>query len=297
MTDAETQDIRIPADDGYDLAATVSTVAGSEDDRRQSEKVVVVVGSATAVPRSYYARFARFITQQGVPVVTFDYRGIGGSRPASLQGFPARMRDWGEQDIPGVLSWTNARFPDHHIHWIGHSYGGFGTGLAHNNHLVRRQLGIATMTAHWKMMAGLERYRVALLMGYVAPPFVRALGYFPGVLMGSEDLPRDVFLEWAHWVMTPHFLFGDETLTSHRHFATLKAPMRFAQIEDDLWVTDEGVRHLMGQWPAATERSIWHVTCADAGGAKIGHLGFFRAAFHDTLWPKAAEWLLATDGA
>lgn len=294
MTDAATQDIRIPADDGYGIGGTLTT-AGSGERRVDGPKIVVVIGSAAAVPRSYYARFARFIAQRGVPVLTFDYRGIGGSRPAMLQGFPARMRDWGEKDIPGVLAWTNAKFPKHRIHWIGHSYGGFGTGLAHNNHLVRRQLAIATMSGHWKMMQGLERYRVALLMGYVAPPLVRALGYFPGMLMGSEDLPRDVFLEWARWVMTPHFIFGDESLISCRHFATLKAPMRFVRMEDDPWASEEGVRHMMGQWPAATERSLWQVTPAEAGGARIGHLGFFRQAFHGTLWPVAADWLLATD--
>ena len=58
-------------------------------------------------------------------------------------------------------------------------------------------------------------------------------------------------------------------------------------------------RHSPKPSPASIQavRSIWHIKRADAAGAKIGHLGFFRATFHDTLWPKATEWLLATDSA
>ena len=43
--------------------------------------------------------------------------------------------------------------------------GGFATGLAHNNHLVARQLNIATLSGYWGRMAAPERYRVRLLMG------------------------------------------------------------------------------------------------------------------------------------
>jgi predicted alpha/beta hydrolase len=30
----------------------------------------------------------------------------------------------------------------------------------------------------------------------------------------------------------------------------------------------------------------------DVGGQKVGHFGFFRARFQDTLWPPVLEWLL-----
>jgi predicted alpha/beta hydrolase len=31
----------------------------------------------------------------------------------------------------------------------------------------------------------------------------------------------------------------------------------------------------------------------DAGGQKIGHLGFFRSRFAASLWPQFISWLLA----
>jgi predicted alpha/beta hydrolase len=39
------------------------------------------------------------------------------------------------------------------------------------------------------------------------------------------------------------------------------------------------------------ERSTWPIGLADAGGQRIGHLGFFREQFRDTLWPAAYDWL------
>jgi predicted alpha/beta hydrolase len=239
----------------------------------------------------FYARFATYLAENGRPTVTFDYRGIGESRRGPLRRAHIRMRDWCILDVPAVLSWAENRAPGSAIHWIGHSMGGFATGLAHNNHLVARQLNIATLSGYWGRMAGLERYRVRFLMGYVAPPLARALGYFPGPLMGGEDLPAGAFLEWARWCMLPEFLFGDPTLTEVRNFETFRAPIRFAQVEDDPWGTPEAVEHMARHFTASADNSIWPIRLADAGTRKIGHFGFFRAEFRDTLWPKALTWL------
>jgi predicted alpha/beta hydrolase len=132
---------------------------------------------------------------------------------------------------------------------------------------------------------------VRFLMGSVAPPLVRLLGYFPGVLMGGENMPGPAFLEWAGWCMTREFIFGDPTLSEVRHFATLKAPVRFAQIEDDVWGTPAAVGHMASHFTANSERSIWRVSLAEAKAKRVGHLGFFRSAFRASLWPPAAAWL------
>jgi predicted alpha/beta hydrolase len=41
-----------------------------------------------------------------------------------------RMRDWCILDVPGVLAWAAREHPGRPIHWVGHSMGGFATGLA-----------------------------------------------------------------------------------------------------------------------------------------------------------------------
>ena len=113
-------------------------------------------------------------------------------------------------------------------------------------------------------------------MGTLGPLVVWAKGYFPGVLMGGEDMPGPAYLEWTGWCMTPGFLFDDATLPERANFARLTAPLRCIQIADDPWGTQAAVAHMAEHFTASRDRSIWRVTPADAGVAKIGHFGFFR---------------------
>jgi predicted alpha/beta hydrolase len=280
--------ISIAADDGYPLAATLFEPA-------RPHGPLTIIAGATGVPRSFYARFAAYLAEHGRTTLTFDYRGVGGSLTGHARHSPARFRDWGVLDTPGVLAWAAAAYPGQLIHWVGQSYGGFATGLAHNNHLVARQLGVSTMTADYRLITSpLERARVAALLFAAGPAVAHTLGYLPGWINGGADLPKHVLLEWSAWVRTRGFLFGRDDVPEQKHFKTLKAPLCFAFMTDDDWVSRTGVEQLAGAYTHATERSFWPVTPADGGAEMIGHIGFFRSEFKATLWPKALGWLNGT---
>jgi predicted alpha/beta hydrolase len=281
------REVAIPAADGRPLAATLfepPSPAGEQG-------VPTVIAGGTGIARRYYARFAAYLAERGRLALTFDYRDMGGSRSGSLRGSQVRMRDWCILDVPGVLDWMAREYPGRPIHFVGHSLGGFATGLAPNNRLIAHQLGIAALSGYWGNMASPERYRVRLLMGGFGPLVIAARGYFPGALMGGEDMPGPAFLEWRRWCMTPEFLFGDETLAERANFASFSAPMRFAQIEDDAWATPAAVEALAYRFTGAAERSLWTIRLADAGTRRIGHHGFFQSEFRDTLWRPAVDWL------
>ncbi len=88
----------LAATDAFPLAATWTL---PEDNLR----AVVVVNSAAAVPRGYYAPFAETLAAAGYGVLTYDYRGIGESlRAPSLRGFAATMSDWARKDFAGALA-------------------------------------------------------------------------------------------------------------------------------------------------------------------------------------------------
>jgi predicted alpha/beta hydrolase len=283
------REVQIPATDGRLLTATLF-----EPVSPGGNSVPTVIAGGAGIPRRYFAKFAAYLAERGRPALIFDYRDVGGSRAGPLAGSTTRMRDWCILDVPGVLAWAAQQYPGQPIHWVGHSMGGFATGLAHNNHLVARQLNIGTLSGYWRHMAVPERYRVRALMGGFAPLVVRAIGYFPGRLMGGEDMPGPAFLEWRRWCMTPEFFFGDPTLREIEHFAHFRTPVRFAQIEDDVWGTPAAVAAIAGHFTANAEKSMWRVRLADAGAGRIGHHGFFRGEFRDTLWRSAVAWL---DGA
>lgn len=284
---APSREISIPAADGRLLAATLFE---TPHDARGRAPLTIIAGGA-GIARRYYARFATNLAERGRTAVTFDYRDIGGSRTGSLKGSKVRMRDWCTLDVPGVLAWAAREHPGRPIHWLGHSMGGFATGLAHNNHLIARQLNVATLSGYWRHMAVPERYRVRVLMGMIGVPVARTLGYLPGFLMGGEDMPGPAFIEWAGWCMTPEFLFSDKTLVETSNYARFRAPIRFAQIEDDVWGTPAAIEHIAKHFKASVDHSIWQVRLSDANATKIGHHGFFRSEFRDTLWADAAAWL------
>ena len=70
--------LRIAAADGYALGATLFPPA-TPNDR------VVVVNAAMGVKRGFYAPFALHLAARGFTVVSYDYRGIGDSRPPRLR--------------------------------------------------------------------------------------------------------------------------------------------------------------------------------------------------------------------
>jgi predicted alpha/beta hydrolase len=284
-------DLRIPAEDGRLLAATLFAPPGGA----HPASPLTIIAGGTGIPRHYYARFAAWLAERGRLALIFDYRDMGGSRSgplaSPLKGSQVRMRDWGILDVPGILAWAAREHAGRPLHWVGHSLGGFATGLAGNNRLIARQLNIAALSGYWRNMSFPERYRVLLAMGGLAPVVIRVRGYFPGVLMGGEDMPGPAFLEWRRWCMSPGFLFDDPTLLETANFARFRAPVRFAQVEDDTWATPAAVEAMARRFTGSTDLSFWPIRLADSGARRIGHHGFFRSEHHATLWPAALEWL------
>src|SRR5438128_2392902 len=122
-------DISFQGVDGYRLAATLFMPRGP---RHQT----ILINSATAVPRKIYAGFARYLAGRGNVVVTYDYRGIGGSKPATLKGFVTSMSDWAAHDVTAAVAYMRARWPTMRLNYVGHSFGAQALGLVPNNNQV-----------------------------------------------------------------------------------------------------------------------------------------------------------------
>lgn len=94
-----TSPLVVKTQDGFALAAT------SYGDARTCNAGVIIV-AAMGVEQHYYAAFAQHLAHAGYWVMTFDYRGMGASRPAqfkrSLRGFEANVRTWAERDCAAV---------------------------------------------------------------------------------------------------------------------------------------------------------------------------------------------------
>ena len=295
LDDVFSDDITFPAADGYLLGATLFLP------RTGARHHAVLINSATAVPRRIYRAFASYLAHRGFAVLTYDYRGIGGSRlmavegynqPRSLVGFNVTMADWARLDAVAAVSWMRERYRNLPLGYIGHSFGGQALGLLANNAEISRALLVAAQAGYWKLMRSPERYRVFALLNFIGTPLTRLLGYAPAWSGLGEDLPKGVFLQWAHWVNSPRYFFDDATLDGLSNFPNYKGAMRAICLSDDPWATRPAVELLCSGF-ASIKPEILTVSPPDVGAAKLGHFGFFRAEHRDTLWRGAAEWLEA----
>lgn len=291
LDDVFVDDITVPAVDGYLLGATLFLPRGA---RRHA----VLINSATAVPRKIYHGFAHYLAHRGCAVLTYDYRGIGGSRPRaadgssqpkSLVGFKASMADWAALDVTAAVRWLRERYDHLPLGYVGHSFGGQALGLLANNSEVSRALLVASQAGYWKLMTSPEKYRVFALLNFIGTPLTQALGYAPGWSGLGEDLPKDVFLQWTQWVNSPRYLF-DSRLPALRNFPKFKGQLRAFTFSDDPWATRPAVELLCAGF-ASIRCEVLSIAPEDIGADRIGHLGFFRREHRGTLWRTAADWL------
>jgi len=295
LDDVFSDDITVPATDGYPLAGTLYLPRGAK-------RHAVLINSATAVPRKLYRGFAGYLARRGCAVLTYDYRGTGDSRPLtrpghgqpkSLAGFKASMSDWAAKDIAAAVAWMRQRYGALPFAYVGHSFGGQALGLLPNNPEISRALLIAAQAGYWKLMAAPERYRVYAMLNFIGLPLTRALGYMPGKAGLGMDLPRDVFLQWVGWVMSPRYLFDSE-LDELQNFQKYKGALRALCMSDDPWATRPAVELLCSGF-TSIKPEIITVTPDEAGVSRIGHMGFFRPEHRNTLWRDAADWIEGND--
>jgi predicted alpha/beta hydrolase len=278
----ETAEVRITAADGFELAASAYAAA--------EPVAAVVVAPATGVRRRLYEPMARFLAERGLAVVVPDWRGTGGSRPRSLRGFRATMRQWAELDLTAAIEWAEREWPGKPLVVLGHSFGGQGIGLSPAAPRLRAIVTVAAQNGWWGHWPLRLRPRYAALWNVAMPGLAHAFGYFPGRRLGfGEDLPKGVALEWAGWCRRAEYI-GD--WGGH---GALRVPLLAWSFADDGYAPRTAVDALHTRYSGATiERR--HVTPREAGVERIEHFGFFKPGV-PALWDQTAEWIIRVTAA
>ncbi len=248
-------------------------------------RAAVVVPSAMGVTQNFYARFAEWLAARGYLAVTFDYRGIGQSAPASLRGFEIDIRDWATQDCVAVIDFVKARAPGVPLYWVGHSLGGQLLGLIPNRGRIDRAITIAAGSGYWRENSWQTRRFVLWLWYVVAPLALRIAGFFPGKrLRMVGDLPRGVMAQWRRWCLNPEYVVGAEGESVRHSYASVRTPLLSLSFTDDEMMSEQGIRSLHRLYTSAPIE-YRRIAPRDVGAARIGHFGFFRSQFESTLWP------------
>jgi predicted alpha/beta hydrolase len=216
-------------------------------------------------------------------VATFDYRGIGLSRPERLRGFKTDILSWATLDCAAMLDAVRARAGEAPLYWIGHSLGGQILPLVPGRERIARVMTVASGSGYWRENAAALRRRALLLWHLVAPVSTAICGYFPGkTLRMVGDLPAGVLQQWRRWCLHPQYLLSEGEWVRER-FAAVATPMVIFSVTDDEYMSARSIESLSGwytQAPKAARRFSPH----DLGVPRIGHFGFFRASFERSLW-------------
>jgi len=266
----------ILAEDGYALSASWYYPEGAV-------RGAVLLASAIGVPKSYYDRFARWLSARGFLAVSFDYRGTGESVSGKLRDLEADVMTWA-RDYGPVLRALEERVPGVPITWIGHSLGGQFMPFVPGHERLHRMVSIATGTGYWRDNSPATRHRAALLWHVVAPAFLSTFGYFPGKRFRMVgDLPRGVMKQWRSWCLHPDYLVGVEGEGARQRYASCAVPLRSISFTDDEMMSARSIEVMHRFYPSC---EMLRIAPADVGLSRIGHFGFFRSGMEDVLWKR-----------
>jgi predicted alpha/beta hydrolase len=286
LSPSEGKRVRLRAADGCELGAIFYSALRPRPRRR-----VAVLHCGGGIPAVRYRRFAHFLSEFGIPVLAYDYRGIGLSRPRQLRGFVASTEDWMEYDSAAAIAWVRERFPDDEIIGISHSIGVLALGGAPNAAEQDRLILIAPHTGYFGDYSASYRLPMAMLWHGIMPVLTRMFGYFPGRrLKLGDDLPAGFALQWAGR-LSPQISPVGTALHRERmrkllaNCATLERPALLVTISDDAFATAAGAQRILSYLPRLDSRRIVF-TPAEANTSRLGHFGFFRQQGGPPLWSR-----------
>jgi len=250
----------------------------------QRAKGAVLIVPAMGTPQDYYRAFAAWLAAQGYHAATFDYRGTGFSRDQPLQKDSADIFDWARLDCAAMVDALAAEAAGAPLYWIGHSLGGQILALVPNHARVAKAITVASGSGYWRETVPSLRPRAWYLFKVVVPLAIALCGYFPGGrLRKIGDLPKGVMEQWRRWCLDREYAFGAEGTAVQAQYAAVRTPIVSLSFTDDEMMSARSTESLHGHYSGAP-RTMRRIAPQDVGEQRIGHFGFFRNKFEETLW-------------
>jgi predicted alpha/beta hydrolase len=281
-------EVRIPAPDGFVLRGMLYDPFPT-----RGAQCAALLCSGGGIPARVYRRFAAWLAAaRGLPVLAFDYRGIGRSRPASLRGFDARLEDWAELDCAAAIAWLRARYPGARLVAITHSIGALVLAASPNAGLLERFLLIGAHSGYCGDYHPRWRALMTLFWHRLVPWLAALLGYFPGRRLGlGEDLPGGFARQWGRRRQPAIEVDSPRVAAGLARLRELRGAALALTFTDDGFATPDGAHRMLAQLP---ELKVEHrvISPGQANLRRIGHFGFFRPHAEATLWRSVGDWLL-----
>ena len=249
-----------------------------------SNQKVLLINSATGVKQTVYYSFAKFLQENGFTVITYDYRGIAGSKPENLKNFGASMRMWGTVDFKTVTDFIAEKYPNYSRFCLGHSVGALILGMNKDSQFFEKFIFVATQDAY----VGNLNFKVAttavLGFGIALPVLTEILGYFPANIFGlGADLPKGVAYDWRTLILNKKSTSRLYEKIAEDFSKNLIQETFIIHAEDDPWVTKKGMENLMKNVYPNLKTTYREIKVSESEKGEIGHINFFRS-FNKSLW-------------
>ena len=249
----------------------------------ESNHKVLLINSATGVKQHVYFSFAQFFAEQGFTVLTYDYRGIGLSKPEKMKGFQSSMRIWGSRDYKALTQFIIENFPDHHKFCLGHSVGALILGMNKDSEIFNEFLFVGTQNAFVGNLKWRTKIEAVLGFGIVQPLFTELFGYFPAHWFGlGESLPKNCAYDWRTLILNRKST-NKLLLKTDDYSRDLNRKVFVIQAEDDAWLTEKGVKSLLNDTYPNLKPTFRLIKTSESEKGEIGHVNFFRS-YNKNLW-------------
>ncbi len=280
------QTLTLPTSGGHHISARLFSPSPRLSEEPPNTPKLVILAGAIGVAQVHYAAFAQWLAKQGFAVITFDYAGIGLSLQGPVKECKSSIRDWAEQDCTAVLHFARKQLPESECIWIGHSVGGQVLGMIPDFKAqgIDRIITMASGTGYWLHNAWPTR-RVSWLLWYVLVPLtVPFLGYFPGDRLKILcNLPGPVMKQWRKWCFKREYAVAVEGPEVREQFAAITTPITAISFTDDEMMSRTSIDTLHSFFTSAPQQKRY-IKPAELGEKRIGHLGWYRKRFQNSVW-------------
>lgn len=244
---------------------------------------LLLINSATGVRQQVYFSFAKYFCEKGFTVITYDYQGIGFSKPAKLNGFSASMRTWGSEDYQAVTDYIKMNFKEYRKYCLGHSVGALIIGMNKDSEMFEKFIFVGTQNAFTGNLRFKTKIEAYLGFGIVQPLTTACLGYFPAQWFGlGESLPKNCAYDWRTLILnkksTNRLLEKTENYTKN-----LTQEVFVVHAQDDAWLTEKGVKSLLDTTYPNLKPTYRLIKTSESEKGEIGHVNFFRT-YNKALW-------------
>lgn len=259
--------------------------------QQDSTHLPILIGSATGIKQGFYQAFAKWLTEKGYDVMTFDFRGIGDSLYEPVCKSKAFIHQWGQLDLVSAIDFLTDKTNSAQIHLIGHSAGGQLLGLAPNHAKVKNVVAIAGSSGNTKGLSGKTKFLGPIMFNVIFPVSSFFKGYAATNFIGmGENLPKGVGAEWREYCTKGGYATNAIGKTVFEDFhSEIHSPIIAIHATDDEIATLHNVKDLLRTFPNSQSQIVTLAPKA-YGLRSIGHMEMFKSS-HQQLWTVIADQL------